>query len=258
MVSGGPYGLEELAQKVGFGWAIVVLVATPVVWSLPTALDGRRAGRGAAGGGGLLRVGAPRAGAFLGIPGSVAVAGGERLRHGDLPDALRPLPGRLSPALVASPLTIGVLVVAAGAAYNLAGARAVGDGSARMTALLLAPFVVLAALAFFVHLPSAAVAPAPARSTALPTSPAACWSRCGTTWGGTTPRPSPARSSARSEPIRAPSSSRSRSWPSPTSCPLPPCAWRASIPRGGTPERGSTWPARSGVRRSPWRWSWAA
>src|SRR5580693_4125841 len=38
MVSGGPYGLEALAQKVGFGAAIAILLATPFVWSLPTAL----------------------------------------------------------------------------------------------------------------------------------------------------------------------------------------------------------------------------
>jgi amino acid transporter len=38
MVSGGPYGLEELAHKVGFASAIAVVLATPLVWSLPTAL----------------------------------------------------------------------------------------------------------------------------------------------------------------------------------------------------------------------------
>jgi amino acid transporter len=38
MVSGGPYGIEELVQKVGFGAAIAVLVATPLLWSVPTAL----------------------------------------------------------------------------------------------------------------------------------------------------------------------------------------------------------------------------
>ena len=38
LVSGGPYGLEELARKVGFGAAIVVVLATPLVWSVPTAL----------------------------------------------------------------------------------------------------------------------------------------------------------------------------------------------------------------------------
>ena len=38
MVAGGPYGLEELLQKTGFGVAIVVLIVTPLLWSLPTSL----------------------------------------------------------------------------------------------------------------------------------------------------------------------------------------------------------------------------
>jgi amino acid transporter len=38
MVSGGPYGLEELVQKTGFGSAILILLMTPVIWSVPTAL----------------------------------------------------------------------------------------------------------------------------------------------------------------------------------------------------------------------------
>jgi len=31
MVCGGPYGLEELPRKVGFGAAVAVLLATPLV-----------------------------------------------------------------------------------------------------------------------------------------------------------------------------------------------------------------------------------
>ncbi len=38
MVSGGPYGLEELVQDCGYPVAITVLLAIPLVWSLPTAL----------------------------------------------------------------------------------------------------------------------------------------------------------------------------------------------------------------------------
>src|SRR5579872_5109472 len=38
MVSGGPYGLEELIQKTGFHDAILILFFTPFLWSLPTAL----------------------------------------------------------------------------------------------------------------------------------------------------------------------------------------------------------------------------
>src|SRR5277367_6847583 len=38
MVSGGPYGLEELVQKAGYSATLLILIATPIVWSLPTGL----------------------------------------------------------------------------------------------------------------------------------------------------------------------------------------------------------------------------
>src|SRR3981189_42815 len=37
MVSGGPYGLEELVAKAGYQKALWVLFITPLIWSLPTA-----------------------------------------------------------------------------------------------------------------------------------------------------------------------------------------------------------------------------
>ncbi len=37
-VSGGPYGLEPLLQYTGTGWAFVLLLVTPVIWSLPVIL----------------------------------------------------------------------------------------------------------------------------------------------------------------------------------------------------------------------------
>src|SRR5689334_25395230 len=38
MVSGGPYGMEELVQDAGYKLAIVILFVTPLIWSLPTGL----------------------------------------------------------------------------------------------------------------------------------------------------------------------------------------------------------------------------
>ena len=38
MVSGGPYGIEELIPKCGYLTTVLVLIITPTVWSLPTAL----------------------------------------------------------------------------------------------------------------------------------------------------------------------------------------------------------------------------
>ena len=38
MVSGGPYGIEDILGGAGFARAIVILLVVPILWSLPTAL----------------------------------------------------------------------------------------------------------------------------------------------------------------------------------------------------------------------------
>ena len=38
MVSGGPYGIEDILGGAGYGWAIAILLVLPILWSLPTAL----------------------------------------------------------------------------------------------------------------------------------------------------------------------------------------------------------------------------
>src|ERR1017187_4134505 len=38
MVSGGPYGIEDILGGAGFARAIVILLVLPVLWCLPTAL----------------------------------------------------------------------------------------------------------------------------------------------------------------------------------------------------------------------------
>ena len=38
MVSGGPYGLEDIIGKAGYGRALLLLAIVPLLWSLPTAL----------------------------------------------------------------------------------------------------------------------------------------------------------------------------------------------------------------------------
>ena len=37
MVSGGTYGTEEIVHGAGYGRAILILLLTPLLWSLPTA-----------------------------------------------------------------------------------------------------------------------------------------------------------------------------------------------------------------------------
>ena len=38
MVAGGPYGLEDIVQKTGYAATLLILVVTPLLWSLPTAM----------------------------------------------------------------------------------------------------------------------------------------------------------------------------------------------------------------------------
>ena len=38
MVAGGPYGLEEVVQGAGYNGALLILLITPIVWSLPVCL----------------------------------------------------------------------------------------------------------------------------------------------------------------------------------------------------------------------------
>ena len=38
IVSGGPFGLEDIVSKSGYAGAILILLITPLIWALPTAL----------------------------------------------------------------------------------------------------------------------------------------------------------------------------------------------------------------------------
>ena len=38
LVAGGPFGLEDIVLKAGYSGAFFILLVTPLIWSLPTAL----------------------------------------------------------------------------------------------------------------------------------------------------------------------------------------------------------------------------
>jgi amino acid transporter len=153
MVSGGPYGLEELAQKVGFGPAIGVLLVTPLVWSVPTALMVGELAAAVPEEGGYYAWVRRALGPFWGYQEAWTSLAASVFDMAIYPTLFVLYLGRLWPGLAAWPFAVGATVIAVGAAFNLSGARAVGEGSAAMTVMLLAPFVVLAAMAIFVRAP---------------------------------------------------------------------------------------------------------
>jgi hypothetical protein len=38
MVAGGPYGLEDIVKKTGYQATLLILLVTPLLWSIPTAM----------------------------------------------------------------------------------------------------------------------------------------------------------------------------------------------------------------------------
>ena len=165
MVSGGPYGLEELAQKVGFAAAVGVLLATPVVWSLPTALMVGELAAALPEEGGYYAWVRRALGDFWGFQEAWLSLAASVFDMAMYPTLFGLYLAQLWPGVAAHPVPTGVLFITVGSLYNLGGARAVGEGSAAMTALLLAPFAALAALALFGHSATPATQPAPAAST---------------------------------------------------------------------------------------------
>jgi len=161
MVSGGPYGLEELAQAVGFRVAIAVLVATPLVWSLPTALMVGELAAALPEEGGYYVWVRRALGPFWGVQEAWLSFAASVFDMAIYPTLVVLYLGRIAPGVAAHPVAVELLVIAAAAAWNLVGARAVGEGSAMTTLALLAPFAGLSVLAM-THAGTEPPAPAPA------------------------------------------------------------------------------------------------
>jgi amino acid transporter len=167
MVSGGPYALEELARDVGFGPAIVVLLAIPVLWSVPTALMVGELAAALPEEGGYYAWVRRALGPFWGFQEAWLSLVASVFDMALYPTFFTLYLTRLVPGLgvwPSAPILTGAFVIAMAAAYNVAGARAVGNGSAAMAVLLMAPFAVMVALVVFGH--SARAAPPAAPSVA--------------------------------------------------------------------------------------------
>ena len=148
MVSGGPYGIEDILGGAGFASAIVILLVMPVFWSLPTALMiGELASAIPAEGGFYVWV--RRAlGSFWGYQEGWLSLSASIFDMAIYPAIFVLYLGKFNPALTAGwhGYAWSVSVVILCSAWNLRGAPAVGNGSMGLFVLLLAPFAVLVAL----------------------------------------------------------------------------------------------------------------
>jgi len=151
MVSGGPYAIEDILGGAGFGWAILILLVLPFIWSLPTALMiGELASAIPAEGGFYVWV--RRAlGPYWGYQEGWLSLSASIFDMAIYPAFFVSYLGRFNPALTDGwhgyALKLAVVVVCC--AWNLRGAPAIGNDSVWMSALLLAPFMVFVGIGFW-------------------------------------------------------------------------------------------------------------
>jgi amino acid transporter len=148
MVSGGPYGLEELVGR-GYGVALFALIITPWVWSVPTAMMVGELASAIPDEGGYYAWVLRALGPFWGFQEAWLSLVASVFDMALYPTLFALYLGRLVPAWSQgqAPVVIASLVVVASATWNVRGAASVGHGSVALGVLLLAPFVVLVGLA---------------------------------------------------------------------------------------------------------------
>ena len=151
MVAGGPYGLEDIIGDAGYGRALLLLLLIPLVWSLPTALMVGELASALPQEGGYYCWVRRALGPFWGFQEAWLSLAASIFDMALYPVIFVLYLSRVAPMLTAGPrATLWELaVVFACAAWNLRGAKSVGEGSVAFFTLLLAPFAVLVGLGFW-------------------------------------------------------------------------------------------------------------
>ena len=151
MVSGGPYGLEDIIGDAGYWRALLILAVLPFLWSLPTSLMVGELASSLPDEGGYY-VWVHRAlGRFWGFQEAWLSLAASVFDMAIYPTIFVLYLGRVAPAWTSGYRgTLWALAVVLGCTlWNLRGAKAVGESSVVLFAVLLAPFVILIAVALW-------------------------------------------------------------------------------------------------------------
>lgn len=149
MVAGGPYGLEDIIGMAGYGWALVLLVAIPLFWSLPTSLMVGELAAAMPVDGGFYYWVREAMGPFWGFQEAWLSLAASVFDMAIYPTTFVLYLSHVAPGLTAGHggLLLKLGIVGISAVWNLRGAVSVGRGSERMMAVSLSPFVVLIMIA---------------------------------------------------------------------------------------------------------------
>jgi amino acid transporter len=170
MVSGGPYGLEDVVQMAGYGGAIAILLITPLLWSIPTAMMVSELSSAIPEEGGFYIWVQRGLGRFWGYQETWLTLAGSVFEMALYPTLFLDYISHFAPVLTAGhrAIEIELALIVVCTIWNLSGARAVGEGSVWMSVALLIPFAVLAVLGMSRH-----VASNPVSAVAIAQHPAA-------------------------------------------------------------------------------------
>jgi amino acid transporter len=153
IVAGGPFGLEDIVGSSGYSGAILILLLTPLVWSLPTALMVSELSSAVPEEGGYYRWVERGMGRFWGFQEGWLSLTGSIFDMAIYPTLFVSYLTRVAPTLVAGHrgVMVGIILIAVCAAWNMLGAGVVGRSSLVMTVLLLTPFAILAIISLMHH-----------------------------------------------------------------------------------------------------------
>jgi amino acid transporter len=148
MVAGGPYGLEDIIGKAGYGRALLLLLLIPIVWSLPTSLMVGELASAIPEEGGYYAWVRRALGGFWGFQEAWLSLTASVFDMALYPVTFVLYLGKIAPTWTEGHRgTLWALAVVLGCAlWNLRGAKAVGGGSLWLFTAMLAPFAALVAI----------------------------------------------------------------------------------------------------------------
>lgn len=151
IVAGGPYGLEDIIHKTGYRATLLILILTPLLWSVPTAMMVSELATSIPEEGGFYVWVRRGLGPFWGYQETWLSLAGSIFEMALYPNLFVAYLGQLAPSLVAGHrgLALGFGMIALCTIWNLIGSRAVGEGSMFLNVALLSPFAVLIVYALF-------------------------------------------------------------------------------------------------------------
>jgi amino acid transporter len=153
MVSGGPYGVEDVVRDSGYQVALLILFVTPLIWALPTGLMVGELSAALPEEGGFYVWVRRAMGPFWGFQEAWLSLVASIFDMAIYPTLFVEYLGRLFPSLAEGWIRIAIAagLVVVCLLWNMFGAKAVGNSSVVTGVLLLSPFALVTIFALFRH-----------------------------------------------------------------------------------------------------------